>query len=104
VSASLLLGNFILPFLLLISRGAKRNLRLLGSVSALLLLMHFVNLHWVIMPTVHHHGFHLHCLDLAAMVGVGSAYGLVFWRLLRRHALIPVGDLRLGRSLSHQTE
>jgi hypothetical protein len=104
VSASLLLGNFILPFLLLIARGAKRNLRLLGSVSALILLMHFVNLHWVIMPTVHHHGFHLHWLDLAAMVGVGSAYGLVFWRLLRRHALIPVGDLRLGRSLSHQTE
>ena len=104
VSASLLLGNFILPFLLLIARGAKRNLRLLGSVSALILLMHFVNLYWVIMPTIHQHGFHLHWLDLAAMAGVGSAYGLAFWRLLRRHALMPVGDLRLSRSLRHQTE
>jgi hypothetical protein len=104
VSASLLLGNFILPFLFLIARGAKRNLRLLGSVSALILLMHFVNLHWVIMPTIHQHGFHLHWLDLAAMAGVGSAYGLAFWWLLRRHALIPVGDLRLSRSLRHQTE
>ena len=66
--------------------------------------MHYVDLHWVVMPTVHHHGFHLHWLDLATLLAVGSAYGLVFWRLLRRQALIPVGDLRLSRSLHHQTE
>jgi len=103
VSAALLFGNFILPFLLLIARGAKRNLRLLGSVSALILLMHYVDLHWMVMPTVHHQGFHLHWLDLATMTGVASAFGLVFWRLLRRHALVPIGDLRLKRSLHHQT-
>jgi hypothetical protein len=104
LSASLLVGNFILPFLLLIARAAKRNLRLLGGVSLLILLMHFIDLHWVVMPTVDRHAFHLHWLDLAAMAGVASAYALVFWRLLRRHALIPVSDLRLNRALNHQTE
>ena len=104
VSASLLAGNFIIPFLLLIARAAKRNLRLLGAVSVLLLLMHYIDLHWVVMPTVHPHGFHLHWLDLAAFTGVGSACGLVFWSRLRRRALIPLGDLRLGRALRHQTE
>jgi hypothetical protein len=104
VSASLLIGNFILPFLFLISRSAKRNLWLLGTVSGLLLLMHYVDLHWVVMPTIHQHGFHLHWLDLATLAAVGSAYCLVFWRLLRHRALIPIGDLRLSRALGHQTD
>jgi hypothetical protein len=66
--------------------------------------MHYVDLHWVVMPTVHRHGFHFHWLDLAAFAAVGSACGLVFWSRLRRRALIPLGDLRLGRALRHQTE
>jgi len=104
ISASLLVGNFLVPFLLLIARGAKRNLPLLASVSVLILLMHYVDLHWIVMPTVHHHGFHLHWLDLTAWLGVGSAFGLAFWRMLRGRALVPVGDLRLQRALSHQTD
>ena len=104
LSAALLVGNFILPFLLLIARAAKRRLGLLASVALLLLGMHYVDLHWVVMPTVDRHGFHLHWLDLAAMTGVGAAYALAFWNLLRRHCLIPVGDLRLNRALNHQTE
>ncbi len=104
VSASLLLFNFIIPFLLLVSRQAKRNLPWLGAASLLLLVMHYVDLHWVVMPTVHQHGFHLHWMDLAAWLAAGSAFGLVFWRLLGRRPLIPVGDLRLSRALQHQTE
>ena len=104
VSASLLLGNFIIPFLLLIARAAKRSLWLLGSVSALLLGMHYIDLHWVVMPTVDHHGFHLHWLDLAAFLAVGSACALVFWSRLKQRALIPIGDLRLTQALRHQTE
>lgn len=104
VSATLLAGRFIIPFFLLIARAAKRNLTLLASVSVLIVLMHFVDLHWVVMPTVHHHGFHLHWLDLAAWLAVGSAFGLAFWRMLRRRALVPAGDLRLARALNHQTD
>jgi hypothetical protein len=104
VSAALLFGNFILPFLLLISRAAKRSLPLLGAVSVLLLGMHYVDLHWVVMPTVQRHGFHLHWLDAATFAAVASACGLAFWGRLRRRALIPLGDVRLDRALRHQTE
>jgi hypothetical protein len=104
ISVALLVGGFLVPFLLLISRGAKRNLPLLGAVSVLLLGIQYVNLHWVVMPTVHHHGFHFHWMDLAALTAVGSAFGLVFWRLLSAKPLIPIGDLRLNRALHHQTD
>jgi hypothetical protein len=104
VSAALLVGNFIVPFLVLMSRAAKRNLAVLGAASALLLVMHYVDLHWIVMPTVDRHGFHLHWLDLATFTAVGSSVALLFWHLLRRRALIPIGDLRLTRALHHQTE
>lgn len=104
VSALLLAGNFLVPFFLLLARAAKRNLALLASVSVLILMIDFVDLHWIVMPTVHHHGFHLHWIDFAAWLAVGSAFGLTAWRMLRRRALVPAGDLRLQRALHHQTD
>jgi hypothetical protein len=99
VSALLLFGHFILPFLVLLPRASKRNLTVLSLISVWILLMHAVDLHWVVMPTVHHHSFHLHWLDVATLFTVGSVYAFVFWTRLRRHALIPTGDLRLEQAL-----
>ncbi len=50
--------------------------------------MHYVDLHWVVMPTVHRHGFPLALAGLGGLPGVGSAFGLVFWSAAGR-ALIP---------------
>ncbi|MGQ9634546.1 MAG: hypothetical protein ACUVXB_09900 [Bryobacteraceae bacterium] len=104
VSALLLAGNFLVPFFLLLARAAKRNLAVLASVSVLILMIHFVDLHWIVMPTVHHHGFHMHWIDFASWAAVGSAFGLTAWRMLRRRALVPAGDLRLQRAVRHQTD
>jgi magnesium-transporting ATPase (P-type) len=99
VSALLLLGHFVVPFVVLLARAAKRNLAVLGAISGWILLMHLVDLHWVVMPTIHAHSFHLHWMDIATWVGIGSVYALVFWSGLRRHAMVPVGDLRFEQGL-----
>jgi hypothetical protein len=99
VSGLLLGGRFILPFLALLSRAAKRSLGVLGFMSAWGLLMHWVDVHWVVMPTLHRHAFHVHWLDVATFLAVGSLYGLVFWTRLRNKALAPVGDLRFEQAL-----
>lgn len=100
ISGALLFGRFLIPFLVLLARAPKRNLTLLGIMSAWMLAMHYVDLQWVVMPTVHQHGFHLHWLDLMTFVAVGSLYALVFWRLLKRRALAPVGDFRFEKALN----
>ncbi len=102
LSGLLVVGRFLLPFLALMSRAAKRNLTVLGAAAAWTLVMHGMELHWLILPSVHPHGFHLHWLDLATFTGVGAVFGLVFWYRLRSHPMVPVGDLRLTASLQHQ--
>jgi len=41
-------------------------------------------------------------VDAAALLAVGGAFLAVFGWLLRRHALVPVGDPRLSESLAFE--
>lgn len=99
MSALLLVGHFILPFLALLPRASKRNLNVLGAIAAWMLFMHYVDLHWIVMPTVHKHGFHLNWMDGATFLFVGSLFGLVFWWRLRKHSLVAIGDPRFRQGL-----
>ena len=73
VSGTLLVGRFMLPFMALLSRAAKRNLKVLGFMSVWMLAMHYLDLYWMVMPTLHRHGFHLHWLDAATLHGAWAA-------------------------------
>jgi hypothetical protein len=55
VSIVLLFGHFILPFMILLSRTAKRT-GLLGLGAGLLFVMHFVDMYWLIMPNLNREG------------------------------------------------
>jgi len=50
VAAVLVLGNFALPFLLLLFRPIKRSRAALAAIGALLLALHYVDMFWVVMP------------------------------------------------------
>ncbi len=53
VAASLLIFNFILPFLLLLPRVTKRVAPALATMAVWLLVMHWVDLWWIAMPSMH---------------------------------------------------
>lgn len=93
-------GHFLLPFFVLLPRASKRNYKILGFFAGWLLLMHYCDLYWQIMPVLHAKGVAFHWLDGAAMLAVGSAYGLAFWAGLKRKPLVPVGDPRLEQCLA----
>ncbi|HNW58713.1 MAG TPA: hypothetical protein PKI62_03455 [bacterium] len=89
VSLLLVFGHFAIPFPILLTRWAKRNVRVLSLCAAWLLLMHWVDLNWLVMPTLHAEGFALSWQDLAALLGIlASSLGYLGW-LLQRHALAP---------------
>jgi hypothetical protein len=96
----LVFGHFIIPFFTLLPRANKRNLKLLGFFAGWMMLMHFCDLYWQIMPVLHAKGVALHWMDAAAWLAVGSAYGLVFWQGLKEKPLVPVGDPRLEQCLA----
>jgi hypothetical protein len=102
VGALLVVGHFLVPFFVLISRAAKRKLWILGAAAAWVLLMHYTDLYWIVMPVFAKNGVRPHWLDAAALVAVGSTFALVFWWRLRSHALAPTGDIRFERSLEFE--
>jgi hypothetical protein len=92
-------GHFFVPFFFLLPRASKRNLKMLGFFSGWMLLMHYADIYWQVMPVLHKQGFAPSWMDLAALVAVVSTYGLAFWSGLRRRPLVPVGDPRLNQCL-----
>ena len=53
VAWSLLIFNFIIPFLLLLPRATKRIAPALATMAVWLLVMHWVDLWWIAMPAMH---------------------------------------------------
>lgn len=99
MSVALLVGHFFIPFAVLLPRKNKRNLSVLFVMSIWILVVHYIDLYWLIMPNFDKHGVHFHWLDLATLAAVASVYGFVFWSRLKNHPLLPVGDPRFEQGL-----
>jgi hypothetical protein len=93
--------HFVVPFLLLLSRDLKRNPRSLSAVAVYVLVLHYIDLYWVMMPALTPEGPRPHFADLTAVLGIGAAaLAFVMWRL-RGSAAVPVGDPYLEDSLRY---
>jgi len=102
LSVALAAGHFVVPFFFLLPRAIKRNATALVGAGAWMLLMHLVDVYWMVVPDVHGHPAAPGILDAAALLAVGGAFLAVFGWLLRRHPLVPVGDPRLAESLAFE--
>ena len=91
--------RFIIPFSVLLCRPAKRSLKVIGFMAVWSLIVEYIDLYWIVMPTYYKNGPQLHWLDLATLVTTVSLCGLVFWSRFRAHKMVPVGDLRFEQSL-----
>jgi len=98
VSLILVFGHFVIPFFILITRGAKRNLTMLKIFAVAMLVMHYVDMYWVVMPNLHPHGIQPSWIDLAAMMAIGGGFAARFWHSFTSRPLVPVSDPRLQQS------
>jgi hypothetical protein len=101
-SALVLVGHFIVPFLVLLPRASKRNFKVLAFAAWWILAMHFVDTYFQVMPTFNAHGIAFHWLDVVCVVAPASVFALVFWARVRNNALLPIGDPRFEQGLEFQ--
>ena len=101
-SLFLAIGHFGFPFWFLMSRHIKRNKVTLIFGAAWLLMMHYLDLFWQVMPTIQHEGPHVTLGHILSFVGIGGLYFGVVGMLARKQALMPVRDPRLSESLSYE--
>jgi hypothetical protein len=102
VSIVLMAGHFGAPFFFLMGHAVKRRNSTLAVGGAWLLAMHFLDLYWQVMPTLHPEGIRPSVLDVAALVAIGGCFVAAASWLMRRQALVPLRDPRLAESLAFE--
>jgi hypothetical protein len=100
ISLLIVFGHFVAPFFILITRMAKRSGVMMVVMGLWMLFMHWVDLYWVIMPTMYRDGFRLSWQDLSTLVGIGGVVIWFFWTRVTLQPIIPVGDPKLNASLT----
>ncbi len=101
ISVLLLLGQFALPFLLLLSRSLKRTPSKVRLVALFILAMRVVDIAWTIGPVFRHEGSSLHWLDFASVLGLGLLWLALFWRNLAGRPLVPAHDPYFKEAMAH---
>lgn len=99
--AVLMLGQFLLPFLALLSGKTKRNARTLARVAVWVLVMRVVDVYWIVVPSVRDGGVMPTVADVAAFVGIGIVWVVLFTRALGRASGEPSATRPAAEVASH---
>ena len=102
ISVLLIVGKFFIPFFILIFRGSKRNIRLLQVMTIWILFMHYIDINFIIMPTVHKTNFHFGLYDLFTMISFALIFVGGFKFITTRSNLVPLNDTELVHSINHR--
>lgn len=98
-SLLLVFGHFTVPFFVLMPRSSKRNMTIMLVMSFFILAMHWVDLHWIIVPGLHKTGAKLSWMDFTTLVGIGGVFLWYYWRNFTANPLVPVKDPKLQASM-----
>lgn len=96
----LAIGHFFVPFVLFMSRHAKRHLFFNACVALWLGFMTYIDLYWIIMPNATPDGVHMSIMDLASFLMIGGFFLAVLFFSLKRVSLYPIKDPLLEESVS----
>lgn len=103
ISLLLLFGHLLLPFPGLLSRSVRRNRAALAGWSVWLLVMHWIDLYWLVMPQLYEDGPAFGLVDVGCLVGLGCVYIATALWVASDQALIAHKDPRLAEALAFKT-
>jgi hypothetical protein len=104
VGIFLALFQFLLPFVILMPRERKRSWKPLVVMAVWILAVHYVDIYWVVMPTLSPGGPSPSWMDLAAFLGVGGISVAWVVSRLRGHPILPARDPYLADSLHYEPQ
>ena len=102
VSLALLFGHLLLPFPGLLSRHVKRNRFGLAFWAVFLLVMHYVDLYWLIMPSTGLAEPPLGLLNVTTWLGFAGIFVANFGFIAKGKRVLPAKDPRLVESLTFE--
>ena len=90
--------NFVFPFFALMTRGAKRNPKVLKFVASVLLFSHFLDMYLMVAPKVFEHS-NIHSvsgygvIQFLQFLGMLGVFTFIVYRALASRSLVPKKDL-----------
>jgi len=109
LSIFLVIGHFAIPFLFLLRRRAKKDLKQINAAACWILFVHMLDLYWVVIPE---RGLSLTAGaeltlgplsllgDILAFVTIGSIVLYFYMRTIGKHSIYPCRDPRLVESIN----
>jgi hypothetical protein len=104
LAAVLIAGHFAIPFCALLLRAVKRSAVAMGALGMLLLVMHYADVYWMVMPDAAQVTAGSVWMDGAAVLFVGGAASLA-WAVRRAgEPTVPRGDPALAASIAYRSD
>ncbi len=100
ISIVLIISHFFVPFFALLSYPSKTNFGRLKFISIWIMVVHFIDLYWLIMPGMNIYGqtYYFSWGDVVFPLAVLGIIILVFSNVAKKHNIVPVGDPKLERA------
>jgi len=95
IALALVVCHFVAPFVILLVRANKRDVRTLSTLAGVLFLVRFLDYYWLLAPAFDGGAFAPHWLDLAAPLALGGLWVGLFVRNLRGRPLVSLQDAKL---------
>ena len=102
VSLALLFGHLLIPFFGMMSREAKRRRSLLVFWAVWLLVFHWLDLYWIVVPSLGRDSPPLGLMDVSILAGVVLLFLAGAVKTAGEHSLVPQKDPRLEESLAFE--
>ena len=94
----LVIGHFIIPFFLFITKHSKRNISIHIFVIVLLIAMSYLDLFYLIKPSFDQN-ISIHILDFTTPIFILSILLMSITQKMKKHAILPVNEPRLQESI-----
>ncbi len=93
--------NWAIPFIVLLPQWTKKHEGLLLRVCVIIMIGHWIDLVWMILPPFMSAGPELFVWEMAPMLGAVTAFFYMTFRALSRGNIVPAKDPMLVESLQH---
>jgi hypothetical protein len=101
ISIAILVFKFIVPFLLLLPKSAKRNWTTLPLVCLLVLVINYVDDLWMVGPNFNENVFRFGFYEASLLIGFLGLLLMTTMRFYKKNGLVALKDPRMHEALNH---
>ncbi|MGZ3690123.1 MAG: molybdopterin oxidoreductase [Pseudobdellovibrio sp.] len=101
VSFALLIFRFAVPFLALLPRGSKRNDGILVFIAAMVLVMHYLDVYWMVYPNFFDGQPQFGGWEIGMFLGFAGLFLFTMTQFMSKNNIVAIKDPRLHEALKH---